>query len=588
MAMPPDPSAFPTVAYDEWAAAVTAALGPEGLTRRLRTRWEDGIVLDALQVEPGPGFGVAEAVGRLVARSRHESSYGHPLNVRQRLDAATVTRSELGDVLAGGADCVELDLSGIDPAAAVTKVESLATEVIAQGRGLALHALPPAAGERMLAWLADRGVPFAAGIDLDVLARRAPTLGLARNGRLVRTSGVAWFDAGATTGWSLALAVAGGLAAVRALILAGVGPATAARQVELELALGADLFEGIAAVRVARLVWARALEVVGADPSAPLQLVVTAGERGLSRRDPWTNALRETVVAFAATVGGADLVRLPAFDVRRGESAPARRLARNTPLILREEAGLAGVVDPAGGSWYLDAATGLLAACVWSMLDEIDKAGGLADAIASGEVTRRIEAQRASRATAVRTRKRPLIGVSEFPERVARLTQPARRHARPPSDREVHADAEPFERLQDAVDARTVSKGRRDRILLVRLGPAAESAPRVAFARGVVEVGGFDAVVSADVTTPEQAVAALAASDAVAAILCGADARYAADAALVAAALKGASLELLLLAGRPGADADALRAAGVDEFVFNGADIVSVLERVLAVAGVVP
>ncbi|MFL5521000.1 MAG: methylmalonyl-CoA mutase family protein, partial [Gemmatimonadales bacterium] len=347
MATPPDPEAFAPVTRDDWVAAVTADLGPEGLSRKLCSRWEDGILLDALHTTAGPGSGVGEAVGRLIARSRLESPYPHPVSVRQRLHAATLSRSALEEVLAGGADSVELDLSGMDPASAATQVESVAAEVAGAGRGLALHALPPSMEERILTALAGRGVPFAVGIDLDVLGRHALSPGLSRHGRHVRTSGVAWFDAGASVGWSLALAVADGLAAVRALISRGVDATTAARQVELELAVGTDLFEGIAAVRAARLVWARGLEVVGADASAPLQVVATVGERSMSRRDPWTNALRETASAFAATVGGAELVRLPAFDVRSGESAPARRLARNTPLILREEAGLARVADPA-------------------------------------------------------------------------------------------------------------------------------------------------------------------------------------------------------------------------------------------------
>ncbi|HEX5820119.1 MAG TPA: hypothetical protein VFY20_14625, partial [Gemmatimonadales bacterium] len=89
-----------------------------------------------------------------------------------------------------------------------------------------------------------------------------------------------------------------------------------------------------------------------------------------------------------------------------------------------------------------------------------------------------------------------------------------------------------------------------------------------------------------DVTSVEQATSAFATSDAVGAILCGADSRYATDAAPVAAALKAAGLRVLLLAGRPGPDADALRAAGVDDFVFSGADIVAALERLLEAAGV--
>jgi methylmalonyl-CoA mutase len=365
-----------------------------------------------------------------------------------------------------------------------------------------------------------------------------------------------------------------------------VEPSVAARQVELELALGANLLEGIAAVRAMRLVWARGLELLGADPAAPMQLVVTVGERVLSRRDPWTNALRETAVAFAAAVGGADLIRLPAFDVRSGESAPARRLARNTPLILREEAGLARVADPAGGSWHLDAATGLFAERVWTMLGELDGEGELDAALESGVVAERIEAQRAAREEAVRTRRHALTGVSEFPDHDAPRLPAAAGAASLRADFPVRADAEPFERLQDAADAWSAANGRRGRLLLVRLGPATESAPRVAFARGVADVGGFEVVVSPEVTSVEQATAAVASSDAVGAVLCGADTRYATDAALVAAALKAAGLRVLLLAGRPGPDADALRAAGVDDFIFAGADIVAVLERLLDAAGV--
>jgi methylmalonyl-CoA mutase len=585
MATPPVPDAFPPVSRDDWAATVTADLGPDRYARKLRVVWEDGIVLDALHTEPGAGAGVGLAVARLVAQARQECPHSHALSVRERLDAAEATRSAVDEVLAGGADSVELDLSRVAASDIDAIVSSLAAPVLEAERSLSLHALPGTAAGRVLPTLLGRGAPIAAGVGREAVSQLASLVPRSAGSRLLRASAVGWFDAGATAGWSVALAVADGLTSLRALTAAGVEPSQAARQVELELALGADLVEGIAAVRATRIVWARGLEIVGADPTAPLQLVVTAGERILSRRDVWTNALRETAVAFAATIGGADVIRLPAFDVRRGESAPARRLARNTPLILREEAGLARVADPAGGSWHLDAATGLFAERLWAMLGELDAAGGLDAALESGLVAQRIETQRAAREAAVRTRRHALTGVSEFPDLAAPRSAPA--HATSAGARfPVRADAEPFERLQDAADAGSAAIGRRHRLLLVRLGPAAESAPRAAFARGVAEVGGFDVVVSPDVTSVTQASAAFASSEAVGAILCGADTRYATDAAPVAAALKAAGLRVLFLAGRPGPDADALRAAGVDDFVFDGADIVAVLERLLAVAGV--
>ena len=605
MPTPAVPDAFPPVSHEEWASAVMADLGPDAVARRLRFPWEDDIALDALRTDPGPGDGVGAAVARLVAEARHGAALPQACAVRQRFDASTATIDELKDALSGGADSIELNLSRLDPAAVGARVHALAAAVPVAGHELALSALALADWTAVLPRLLGRDAPISAGVDpyaawaqagagdepgrvVSALSRLVPLVGSNPNVRLLRASGALWFDAGATVGWSLALMVAAGLEYVRALAAGGLAPAAAARQVELELALGADLFEGLAAVRASRLVWSRGLEVLGMDPLVPPRLVVTAGSRILSRRDPWTNALRETSVAFAAAVGGADVVRLPAFDARNGESPAARRLARNTPLILREEAGLARIVDPAAGSWYLDAATGLLAARVWAMLGELDGAGGLGGALASGFVEQRIEAQRAAREDAVRRRQRPITGVSEYPDRAVQRSS-ATRHPTPvPSRFRLHADAAPFERLQDAADSWAhANRGRRS-VLLVRLGPGGESSARAAFARGVAELGGFEVVVTPDATTPAQAAEVAASCGAVAAMLCGADARYAIEAAPVARALKQAGVPLLLLAGHPGGDADALRAAGVDDFVFAGADVVAVLERLLRVTGVLP
>jgi methylmalonyl-CoA mutase len=584
-------------------SAVTADLGPDAIARRLRFLSEDGLSLDALRTDAGPGAGVGAAVGRLVAEARHAAAPRQVFAVRQRFDASTAVIEELKDALSGGADSIELDLSRVDTAAIGARASVLAAAVTGADHEVALASLPVAVWDAVLPRLLERDVPLAAGIDpyaswvvaggdpgrsVAALSRLGPHVGRGGGHRLLRASGAVWFDAGATVGWSLALMVAAGLEYVRTLAAGGVAPATAAGQVELELAVGADLFEALAAVRATRLVWSRGLEVLGIDPLVPPRLVVTAGARILSRRDPWTNALRETAVAFAAAVGGADVVRLPAFDARTGESPAARRLARNTPLILREEAGLTRVADPAGGAWYLDAATGLLAERVWTMLGELDGAGGLGAALASGFVEQRMETQRAAREDAVRRRERPITGVSEYPDQAIRQSGATRPPTSVPSRFRLRADAESFERLQDAADSWAHANRGRQSVLLVRLGPEGESAARVAFARGIVDVGGLAVVMTPEEPTPAQAVEAAASSRAVAAVLCGTDARYDVDAVPVARALRQAGVPLVLQAGRPGADADALRAAGVDDFVFAGADIVAALERLLKVAGVLP
>jgi methylmalonyl-CoA mutase len=524
--------------------------------------------------------------------------------VREGLDGSLATLDDVRNAVEGGADSIEVDLARVDPASRRERLRELAAPVLEAGREVSLRGIAPAEWAVLAAAFNRDDARIAAGIDpwgagagerssepgrvLGELASLAPLVAAHDGHRLLRSSGATWYDAGATAGWSLALAVASGLGYRRALVDAGVAPDRASRQVELELALGADLFEGIAAVRAARLIWARALELTGgaADAGVPLRLTATAGLRVLARRDLWTNALRETGAAFAAAVGGVDVLRLPPFDARAGASPAARRLARNTPLILREEGALSRVADPAGGSWYLDAATVGLAERVWTMLGEIDAAGGLAGALASGLVQRRIEEQRIRREAAVRRRERPLVGVSEFPDRSRRAGGTAPRDAHPTTPSPLAADAEPFERLLDAAAA-LEARGARGRVLLLRLGAAAEAAPRVAFARGVVEAVGLESVVAAgSVASADDVQAEFASSAAMAGVICGTDRSYASDAAGVAAALKQAGCELVLLAGRPAEHADALRAAGVDDFVFQGADIVAVMERVLHRAGV--
>jgi len=603
MTSPAASDAFPPVSRDDWAAAVSADLGPEALATRLRFATEDGVVLDVLQTSSDADTRVGETVGALVSEARRRNPYPGALGVRQRLDVSSVSTAGVKDELAGGADSVEFDLSRVDPPAVIAKLGVLLDPVIESGREVAMWALPEDAWHAVLPRLVEQRVSIAAGVDpfaasvasgpspdgsrgLAALERLAPLVAAVPASRLLRASSEPWFAAGATAGWALALALAAALEYLQVLTRAGVERDVAAGTLELEVALGADVLDGIALTRAARLVWARALEVTGGSRGVPLRLVATAGGRMFSRRDPWTNALRETAVAFGAAVGGADAVRLLPFDARTGSSDAARRLARNTTLIVREEAGLARVADPAGGSWYLDTATGALAERVWQMLDEIDAAGGLVAALASGFVGQRLAAQRAAREAAVRRRLRPITGVSEFPERRPHPAAIAR-HQSPPGARvEAPADGEPFERLQDAADAHAAARRARTRVLLVRLGPPAESAARAAFARGVVEAGGLEPALLPDAGSPEHIAQEVASSGATMAVLCGSDASYAAHAASSVSALKAAGVRLVIVAGRPGPDAESLRATGVDDFVFQGADVVTVLERMLHAAGV--
>ena len=353
----------------------------------------------------------------------------------------------------------------------------------------------------------------------------------------------------------------------RALIQGGADATRAADGVAFQLAVGRETFTELCKLRALRTCWLKVLSACGADGAARTLLHAVSSARTLAQRDPWVNMLRVTTQVFAAALGGAELVTPAPYDQALGApSALGRRVARNTGLVLREERALGRVVDPAGGSCYLETLTDALARGAWRRFQELARGGGIAKALASGALKARLADAWRARLERIAKRKTPILGVSEFADR----GEPARRApaapARPAEALPAHRDAEPFERLRDRADASAPPE-----VLLVTLGTYAESRARVGFAAGLFAAGGLR---TREVTVDEPAPIACP---------CGTDARYAAEAATRARAPKEAGCGRVLLAGRPGALEPALRDAGVDGFLFVGCDAAALLSELLEV-----
>src|SRR3954451_11716321 len=249
------------------------------------------------------------------------------------------------------------------------------------------------------------------------LARRAPA-----GWRTVVVDGAVFADAGASAVEELGCAIAAGGAYLRALDDSSAGgqalsAGEAFGQLEFRLSATADQFTTIAALRAARRLWDRVGEASGvaAEARAMRQHAVTSSVM-TTRHDPWVNMLRTTIACFAAGVGGADVVTVQPFDAALGlPDAFARRIARNTQSLLVEEGSLARVLDPAGGSWYVESLTDSLAQAAWTWFTEIERAGGLQQALADGLVGERIAAAWAERTERLAHRTEAITGVSEFP-----------------------------------------------------------------------------------------------------------------------------------------------------------------------------
>ncbi|WP_300008867.1 methylmalonyl-CoA mutase family protein [Pseudonocardia sp.] len=375
--------------------------------------------------------------------------------------------------------------------------------------------------------------------------------------------------AGGSDAQELGFALAAGVEYLRVLTAAGLDVAAANRLCEFRLAATAEQFPTIAKLRAARRLWSRATQACGSAEPAFVHAV--SSPTMLTRRDPYVNLLRGTLAGFAAGVGGADAVTVAPFDAAIGASeAFSRRIARNTQALLVEESHLARVLDPAGGSWYVESLTDELARAAWAFFQEIESAGGAVAALDAGLVAERTAAVRAGRERAVATRRTALTGVSEFPDLAE---QPVERRPLPDAPSgglPVYRPAQAFEAFRDRSDALLAERGARPRAFLATLGPLAAYTARAGFTRNLLAAGGIETVEAGPTETAEDVRAAFAASGAGVAVLCSTDALYAERAADTVAALREAGATRILLAGRGEFD-------GVDGQLHAGCDALAVV-----------
>ena len=375
----------------------------------------------------------------------------------------------------------------------------------------------------------------------DVVAMAAKVTSYDGGVRAITVDGPAFHHLGASASWELAASVAAGVAYLRTLTDGGIGVADALRQISFRFAADDDQFMTIAKLRAARQLWARVAEVVGEPDAGSATVHAVTSLAMMTQRDPWVNMLRTTLAAFSAGVGGADTVLVHPFDAAIPGGFPgtaasfARRIARNTQLLLLEESHIGRVLDPAGGSWFVEDLTKQLADEAWKHFQDIESRGGFVaarDFVVGqiADVSRRRTDDIAHRRTAV-------TGVNEFPN----LAEPPLPHSDSPAA--VTRYAAGFEALRDRSDAFLDKHGSRPQVALLPLGPLAEHNIRTTFASNLLASGGIEAVTDG--------------KDATIAVICGTDARYATEASTAVDTARKAGASYVLLAGPEKAVAEA-------------------------------
>jgi methylmalonyl-CoA mutase len=389
--------------------------------------------------------------------------------------------------------------------------------------------------------------------------------------RAITVDGPAFHDLGANASWELAGAIAAGVSYLRVLGDNGVSVADALRQVSFRYAADDDQFMTIAKLRAARQLWARVAEVVGEPTAGAATVHAVTSAPMMAQRDPWVNMLRTTLAAFAAGVGGADTVVVQTFDSAIPGGLPstaasfARRMARNTQLLLLEESHVGRVLDPAGGSWHVEDLTRNLAEQAWKHFQDVEARGGFVKA--RDYVAAEIGQVRDRRGDDIAHRRTALTGVNEYPN-LAEAPLPAKTDSTG-----VARYAAGFEALRDRSDAYLAATGARPKALLLPLGPLAEHNIRTTFATNLLASGGIEAV--------SESVGSSASFEV--AVICGTDARYATEASAAVDAARKAGVSHVLLAGPEKAVAEA--DSKPDGYLTAKIDAVSALSDLLTRLG---
>jgi len=233
----------------------------------------------------------------------------------------------------------------------------------------------------------------------------------------ISISGYHMQEAGATADLELAFTLADGLEYVRAALARGLDVDRFAPRLSFFFGVGMSLFMEVAKLRAARTLWHRIMTGFGARDEASLMLRTHCQTSGVSltEQDPYNNVVRTTVEALAAVLGGTQSLHTNSFDEAMGLPTEASaRIARNTQLILACETGITNVVDPLGGSYYVEALTKQLADRAWTLIQEVEALGGMTRAVESGMPKLRVEEAAARRQARVERGEEVVVGVNRY------------------------------------------------------------------------------------------------------------------------------------------------------------------------------
>jgi len=672
---------FPEHTYDQWHAAAEALLKGASFEKLLVSKTYEDITIqpiyrreDIANLEHRKHFPGADSL----VRGSHPGGFLEAgWEVSQELKAATPVelnslihdglscgQSELNIVVSCGvAECCRGGVSlnttdDVEAALSGVALDAVSTYWQTGPSGVPIAALVLAAAEK-------RGIPASSlrgGFENDpfgelvargtlrhslklrfdhmasltsYVAQYAPQL------HTITVKGDVYHNAGAPATQELGYVIATLVSYIEEMKSRGLTPDVVLPRIRIRLAVGSDYFMEIAKIRAARLLWSKVAAAYGVE-NAPVYIHASTSRWNKTTYDAHTNMLRVTSEAFAAVVAGVDGLHIGPFDEVAGKSDDfSRRIARNIHTILREECGLDHVIDPAGGSTYIEWLTDQVAAKSWGIFQDIEKNGGMRTSLSNGIVQQNVESLCKAKFQNIRRRKDKIVGVNMYPDLKgkklpiytpicksalaqapsepvtpaaitasadASMIEQAISAARNGATRIAIAAAiglgntedapevaslpprraaEEYEALRNSSAAFAEKTGAAPAILQLNIGPSRKYRLRADWTTAFFEAAGFAVDGSRDFNKHEDALKALTQSKAKIAVITSDDTTYLESVTPLATAIKSAKPSItLLVAGAPGDHEAAWRSAGVDDFVNVRSNNYELNEQLLTKVGV--
>ena len=405
--------------------------------------------------------------------------------------------------------------------------------------------------------------------------------------RIVTVAGQTFGNSGSTIVEELAFTLSAGHDYLVRLTDAGLDVDAAARKLHFSFSVSSNYFMEIAKFRAARMLWANIVKGYGPAKNCACKMHIHAETSRWNQTvyDPYVNMLRGTTEAMSATIAGVHSLEVMPFDTSfENPTEFSKRIARNVELLLKNESHFDQVVDPAGGSYYVENLTQSIAAEAWKLFLEIEQKGGYTEAYKAGLIVERIKASAAAKDKNIATRRQILLGANQYPNftEVAGKEITAESVTRKQAEGNVlvpYRGAMAFEEMRLQVDR----SGKEPKAFMLTCGNLGMARARSQFSCNFFACAGIKVIDNTYFKSIEEGAKAALESKAQIVVVCASDDDYAEAAPKVKELLGGKAI--LVVAGAP-ACAPELEAQGITNFINVKSNVLETLKFYLKEMGI--